>query len=126
MAAARVDRRLIEQDEAGTVERLKQHRKAFIEPLIAEHRGRIVKLMGDGALCEFGSVVDAVQCAVLIQHGMAEREADTPEDQRIRLRVGINLGDVIFEALWRWRQHRRPPGGSRGAGRPLHLGQGSR
>jgi hypothetical protein len=53
--------------------------------------------MGDGALCEFGSVVDAVQCAVLIQQGMAEREADTPEDQRIRFRVGINLGDVILE-----------------------------
>jgi class 3 adenylate cyclase/TolB-like protein len=111
MGTARVDRRLaailaadvvgysrlIEQDEAGTLERLKQHRKSFIEPLVAEHRGRIVKLMGDGALCEFGSVVDAVQCAVLIQQGMAEREADTPEDQRIRFRIGINLGDVILE-----------------------------
>jgi class 3 adenylate cyclase len=111
MTAARVDRRLaailaadvvgysrlIEQDEAGTVERLKAHRKSFIEPLIAEHRGRIVKLMGDGALCEFGSVVDAVQCAVLLQQGMAEREADTPQDQRIRFRIGINLGDVILE-----------------------------
>jgi class 3 adenylate cyclase/TolB-like protein len=111
MAAARVDRRLaailaadvvgysrlIERDEAGTLERLKAHRKSFIEPLIAEHRGRIVKLMGDGALCEFGSVVDAVHCAVLVQQGMAEREADTPEDQRIRFRIGINLGDVILE-----------------------------
>jgi class 3 adenylate cyclase len=72
MAAARVDRRLaailaadvvgyarlIERDEAGTLERLKEHRKSFIEPLVAEHQGRIVKLMGDGALCEFGSVVD--------------------------------------------------------------------
>jgi TolB-like protein/class 3 adenylate cyclase len=89
--------RLIERDEAGTLERLKAHRKSFIEPLVAEHRGRIVKLMGDGALCEFGSVVDAVQCAVLIQQGMAEREAGTPEDQRIRFRIGINLGDVILE-----------------------------
>ena len=111
MATARVDRRLaailaadvvgyarlIERDEAGTLERLKEHRKAFIEPLVAEHQGRIVKLMGDGALCEFGSVVDAVQCAVLIQQGMAEREAGTPEDQRIRFRIGINLGDVILE-----------------------------
>jgi adenylate cyclase len=111
MAAARVDRRLaailaadvvgyarlIERDEAGTLERLKNHRKAFIEPLVAEHHGRIVKLMGDGALCEFGSVVDAVQCAVLIQQGMAERDADIPEDQRIRFRIGINLGDVILE-----------------------------
>ena len=90
MAAARVDRRLaailaadvvgyarlIERDEAGTLERLKEHRKSFIEPLIAEHHGRIVKLMGDGALCEFGSVVDAVACAIAIQRGMAEREAD--------------------------------------------------
>src|SRR5262245_8945583 len=111
MASTRVDRRLaailaadvvgysrlIEQDEAGTLERLKELRKSFIEPLIAEHRGRIVKLMGDGALCEFGSVVDAVQCAVLIQQGMAEREAGTPEDERIRFRIGINLGDVILE-----------------------------
>ena len=53
--------------------------------------------MGDGALCEFGSVVDTVQCAVLIQQGMAEREAATPEDQRIRFRIGIGLGDVILE-----------------------------
>jgi TolB-like protein len=87
----------MERDEAGTVARLKQHRQDFLEPLIAEHHGRIVKLMGDGALCEFGSVVDAVQCAVLIQQGMAEREAGTPEDQRIRFRIGINLGDVILE-----------------------------
>ena len=67
--------RLMERDEAGTLERLKAHRKEFVEPLIAEHRGRVVKLMGDGALCEFASVVDAVACAVAIQRGMAEREA---------------------------------------------------
>ena len=111
MAAARVDRRLaailaadvvgyarlIERDEAGTLERLKEHRKAFIEPLVAEHHGRIVKLMGDGALCEFGSVVDAVACAIAIQRGMAEREAEIPEDQRIRFRIGINLGDVVSD-----------------------------
>jgi class 3 adenylate cyclase/TolB-like protein len=111
MAAARVDRRLaailaadvvgysrlIERDEAGTLERLKKHRKALIEPLIAEHHGRIVKLMGDGALCEFGSVVDAVACAIAVQRGMAERAADTPEDERIRFRIGINLGDVVSD-----------------------------
>jgi adenylate cyclase len=111
MATTRVDRRLaailaadvvgysrlMERDEAGTVARLKQHRKDFLEPLIAEHHGRVVKLTGDGALCEFGSVVDAVQCAALIQQGMTEREAATPEDERIRFRIGINLGDVIFE-----------------------------
>jgi TolB-like protein/class 3 adenylate cyclase/Tfp pilus assembly protein PilF len=89
--------RLMGQDEAGTLERLKTHRRELIEPLLAEHRGRIVKLMGDGVLCEFGSVVDAVACAVAIQRGMAEREAGTPEDQRIRFRIGINLGDVISE-----------------------------
>jgi class 3 adenylate cyclase/TolB-like protein/Tfp pilus assembly protein PilF len=109
--AARVDRRLaailaadvvgysrlVERDEAGTLERLKEHRKGFIEPLIAEHQGRIVKLMGDGALCEFGSIVDAVACAIAIQRGMAEREAEVPEDQRIRFRIGINLGDVVAD-----------------------------
>src|SRR5918994_6441224 len=111
MAGARADRRLaailaadvvgysrlIERDEAGTLERLKEHRKSFIEPLIGEHRGRIVKLMGDGALCEFGSVVDAVACAIAIQRGMAEREAEVPEAQRIRFRIGINLGDVVSD-----------------------------
>ena len=89
--------RLMERDEAGTLERLKAHRKELVEPLVAEHRGRIVKLMGDGALCEFACVVDAVACAVAIQRGMAEREADVPEAERIRFRIGVNLGDVIVE-----------------------------
>jgi TolB-like protein/class 3 adenylate cyclase/Flp pilus assembly protein TadD len=89
--------RLVERDETGTLERLKGHRKAFIEPLLAEHRGRIVKLMGDGALCEFASVVDAVACAIAIQRGMAERDQDVPEEDRIRFRIGINLGDVVLE-----------------------------
>jgi TolB-like protein/class 3 adenylate cyclase len=89
--------RLVERDEAGSLERLKSHRKAFIEPLIAEYRGRVVKLMGDGALCEFASVVDAVACAVAIQRGMAERERNVPEDERIQLRIGVNLGDVVLE-----------------------------
>ena len=75
----------------------KAHRREFIEPLIAEHQGRIVKLTGDGALCEFASVVDAVRCATLIQQGMAGREPDIPEDERIRFRIGINLGDVVHE-----------------------------
>jgi adenylate cyclase len=88
----------MERDEDRTLARLKAHRKEFLEPLIAEHQGRIVKLMGDGTLVEFGSVVDAVRCAVLIQRGMAEREADGSETERIRLRIGINLGDVIHEA----------------------------
>jgi adenylate cyclase len=89
--------RLMAADEAGTHARLKALRQDFIEPKIAEHHGRTVKLMGDGALVEFASVVDAVECAVAIQEGIAERQAELPEDQRIQFRIGINIGDVIFE-----------------------------
>jgi adenylate cyclase len=89
--------RLIGADETGTLARLKTLRHEFIDPIIAEHRGRIVKLMGDGALVEFASVVDAVECAVTIQRGMAERNEDVPEEQRIRFRIGINLGDIVVE-----------------------------
>ena len=84
-------------DEAGTLERLKTHRRELIDPKIAEHRGRIVKLMGDGALVEFASVVDAVACAVEIQREMASRNAATGESPRIEFRIGINVGDVIVE-----------------------------
>src|SRR4051812_35883315 len=76
--------RLMERDEDGTLARLKAHRKELAEPLIAEYRGRTVKLMGDGALCEFASVVDAVRCAIQIQHGVTERERETPDADRIR------------------------------------------
>ena len=89
--------RLMAADEAGTHARLKALRQELIEPAIAAHHGRIVKLMGDGALVEFASVVDAVQCAVEIQRGVAERNAGVPDDQRIEFRIGINLGDVIVE-----------------------------
>ncbi len=89
--------RLMEQDEAGTLAALKAHRKELIDPAIAKHHGRIVKLMGDGALVEFASVVDAVDCAVTIQTGMAERYDDVTGDRRIVFRIGINLGDVIIE-----------------------------
>ena len=89
--------RLMEQDEAKTFHRVKAHRNELVEPAIAEHRGCIFKLMGDGLLAEFGSVVDAVECAVDIQRGMAERNAGEPEDQRIDIRIGINLGEVIVE-----------------------------
>ncbi|HEY9343958.1 MAG TPA: adenylate/guanylate cyclase domain-containing protein, partial [Inquilinus sp.] len=89
--------RLMEQNEDGTVVRLGRHRKELVEPLVATHRGRVVKLMGDGVLCEFGSVVDALHCAMRIQEEMAEREKDTPPGERIRLRIGINTGDVIVE-----------------------------
>jgi adenylate cyclase len=89
--------RLMGADEAGTHARLKALRHDRIEPAIAAHHGRTVRLMGDGALVEFGSVVDAVQCAVAIQRSMAERNADTLQDGRIDLRIGVNLGDVIVE-----------------------------
>jgi TolB-like protein/class 3 adenylate cyclase len=88
---------LMELDEAGTFERLKAHRIELVEPAIAAHRGSIFKLMGDGLLAEFASVVDAVECAVDIQRGMAERNAGLPEDQRIDVRIGVNLGEVIVE-----------------------------
>jgi adenylate cyclase len=89
--------RLMEHDEAGTLAALKAHRSELVDPLIAEHGGRVVKLMGDGALVEFPSVVDAVTCAVAVQNGMAQRNAEVPEAQRIRFRIGINLGDVISD-----------------------------
>src|SRR5260221_3523993 len=89
--------RLMGVDEEGTLERMKAHRKQLIDPKIAEHQGRIVKTTGDGLLVEFSSVVDAVRCAVEIQRGMSERNADLPPDRRIDLRIGINLGDVIVE-----------------------------
>jgi class 3 adenylate cyclase len=111
MAAAKVERRLaailaadvvgysrlMGQDEQGTLERLQVHRKEVIGPLVAEHRGRIVNMVGDSALCEFASVVDAVACAVAIQGEMAGRELDLPAAERIRFRIGVNLGDVIVE-----------------------------
>jgi adenylate cyclase len=89
--------RLMGADEEGTHARLQGHYRELVNPKIAEHRGRIVKNTGDGFLAEFPSVVDAVRCAVAVQRGMAEREPDMPEDQRIRFRIGVNLGDVIVE-----------------------------
>src|SRR6202162_5525372 len=89
--------RLMGQDEAGTLARLRTHRRELIDPKIADHRGRIVKTTGDGILIEFPSVVEAVACAVAVQRGMAERNVSTPEDQRIVFRVGVNLGDIIVE-----------------------------
>jgi adenylate cyclase len=89
--------RLMERDEADTFTRLRAHRKDLFEPQIAAHRGRIFKLMGDGLLAEYASVVDAVECAVVLQRKMAERETDTPEDRRIRIRIAVNLGDVIVD-----------------------------
>src|SRR3990170_1744482 len=83
--------RLMGEDETGTLARLKSHRDNLIAPKIAEHHGHIVKLMGDGALVEFASVVDAVECAVEIQRAMAGRNVGASETQRIEFRIGINL-----------------------------------
>ena len=89
--------RLMEQDEAGTLALLKARRKTILSPLVAQHHGRIVKLMGDGVLVEFASAVNAVQCAVDLQHGMAAANGDLTEDRHIVLRIGVNLGDVMVE-----------------------------
>ena len=89
--------RLMEADERGMIARQKAHRAELIDPKISEHHGRIVKTTGDGMLVEFGSVVDAVECAVGIQRAMLEREADVLEDRRIRYRIGINLGDIVID-----------------------------
>jgi len=89
--------RLMGADEEGTLERLKALRRELIDPKIAEHHGRIVKTTGDGLLVEFASVVDAVRCAVTVQHAMPERNTGVAADTRIELRIGINLGDVIVE-----------------------------
>src|SRR6476469_1353288 len=109
MAEARVDRRLVAilaadvsgysrlmgVDEEGTLAALKTCRRELVDPKIAEHRGRIVKTTGDGALVEFASAVAAVRCAVEIQRAMAERTV--PEDRRIEFRIGINVGDIIID-----------------------------
>ena len=111
MAEARVERRLaailaadvagysrlMGVDEEGTLAALKACRREIIDPKIAEHRGRIVKTTGDGALVEFASAVDAARCAMEIQRAMAERNASIPEDRRIEFRIGINVGDIIID-----------------------------
>jgi adenylate cyclase len=111
MAEVRVDRRLaailsadvagysrlMGNDEEGTLATLKAYRRELMEPKVAEHRGRIVKTTGDGALIEFASAVDATRCAIEIQHALAERNAAIPEDRRVEFRMGINVGDVIID-----------------------------
>jgi len=89
--------RLMGADEEGTLKQLKAHRKELVDPKITEHRGRIVKTTGDGMLVEFVSVVDAVRCAVDVQRGMSQRNAQVPSDRRIEFRVGINVGDIISD-----------------------------
>jgi len=89
--------RLMGADEEGTLERLKALRRELVDPTIAKHKGRIVNTTGDGLLVEFASIVDAVRCAVQVQQAMSERDAGAGRDNRIELRIGINLGDVIVE-----------------------------
>jgi adenylate cyclase len=89
--------RLMEVDETGTLARLKALRAEVLDPAIAGHAGRLVKLMGDGALVEFASAVDAVTAALEIQRAANDRDGDLPEPSRIRLRIGINVGDIIVE-----------------------------
>ena len=87
--------RLMSADEEGTHLRLLAYRREVIAPKVREHRGRIVKHTGDGALVEFGSAVDAVRCAMEMQRVILARNADLPQDRRIKLRIGVNLGDII-------------------------------
>ncbi|TPK90032.1 adenylate/guanylate cyclase domain-containing protein [Mesorhizobium sp. B2-4-17] len=89
--------RLMEHDEAGTLAALKARRNEVLSPTVAQHHGRVVKVMGDGVLVEFGSAVDAVQCAVELQKGFNNANLGAPETSRIILRIGVNLGDVIVE-----------------------------
>jgi adenylate cyclase len=84
-------------DEEGTLARLKAVRKTLVDPTIATHRGRIVKTTGDGMLVEFASAVDAARCAIEVQHGMADQNTDGRSDTRIEFRIGIHVGDIIFD-----------------------------
>ena len=89
--------RLMGLNEEGTLANLKSFRKTLVDPSIAAHRGRIVKTTGDGMLVEFASAVDAARCAVEVQRGMAAQNADVPQDVRIEFRIGIHVGDIIFD-----------------------------
>ena len=89
--------RLMGADEEGTLARLNAHRREFLEPTIAEHRGRVVKRTGDGILIEFVSAVDATRCAIQVQHGMAQRNIGVADEQRIEIRIGVHVGDIIIE-----------------------------
>ena len=90
--------RLAGADEDRPLARLRGLRSDLIDPAIAAHHGRIVKRTGDGSIVEFGSVVDAVRCAIEVQNGLIERNAGVPPERRIESRIGIHLGDVVEEA----------------------------
>jgi adenylate cyclase len=111
MADARVERRLaailaadvagysrlMGRDEEGTLKRLNAHRREFLEPTVARYHGRIVKRTGDGVLIEFPSAVEAVRCGTEVQRGMSDRNQVVSADERIDLRIGIHIGDIIIE-----------------------------
>src|SRR5215212_1294929 len=88
---------LIEADEAGTLDALRAMRRDALGPLLAEHRGRIAKLMGDGIIVAFGSVVSAVACAAALRERLATAQGDVTPERRIVLRIGVHLGDVVVE-----------------------------
>src|SRR5579863_901635 len=90
--------RLATADEDRTLARLRALRSDLIDPTVAVHHGRVVKRTCDGALVEFRSVVDAVRCAIEVQHGMVERNAGLPSERCIKFRIGIHLGDVVEES----------------------------
>jgi class 3 adenylate cyclase/pimeloyl-ACP methyl ester carboxylesterase len=89
--------RLMSEDEAGTLAALQAHRSAVVDPAIGRHGGRIVKLMGDGILAEFASVVEAVACAAELQREMASRNQGIPDHRRMLFRIGVHLGDIIVD-----------------------------
>ena len=89
--------RMMEQDEAGTLASLKSRQDEILAPKVVQHHGRIVKVMGDGVLVEFGSAVDAVQCAIELQEGFMKINMGIPESRQIILRIGVNVGDVIVD-----------------------------
>src|SRR5436190_24275894 len=89
--------RLMGADEEGTLAHLKSFRKTLVDPKIVEHRGHIVKTTGDGMLVEFASDVDVARCAAEIKRGMAEQNSDAPQDSRIKLRIGVHVGDIIID-----------------------------
>jgi class 3 adenylate cyclase len=89
--------RLMEEDEAETLAALKERRKQVLEPLVANYKGRVFKVAGDAVLVEFASAVNAVQCAVDLQQGMASANGGRPDDRHVVLRIGVNLGDVMVE-----------------------------
>ena len=89
--------RLMERDESGTLTMLTEHRTERLEPALARHSGRLIKLIGDGALVEFASVVDALNAAIEFQRAMTRANLDRRDDERISFRIGVHVGDVIID-----------------------------